>query len=115
MTTASMERAVLRVINDMHDRLDQDLTIDDLARTARFSKFHFTRVFREMTALPRDAFCPRSAFRRQSAFLSVPTAAWQISAPRSGTAVWGHSAHGSKNALVCRQADSESWTGTSGT
>ncbi|WP_367318524.1 helix-turn-helix domain-containing protein [Streptomyces sp. HUAS ZL42] len=65
MTTASMERAILRVINDMHDRLDQDLTIDDLARTARFSKFHFTRVFREMTGTSPGRFL--SALRIQEA------------------------------------------------
>ncbi|MEU6094767.1 helix-turn-helix domain-containing protein [Streptomyces sp. NPDC047079] len=65
MTTASMEMAILRVINDMHDRLDQDLTIDDLARTARFSKFHFTRVFREVTGISPGRFL--SALRIQEA------------------------------------------------
>ncbi|THA34046.1 AraC family transcriptional regulator [Streptomyces sp. A1277] len=65
MTTASMEMAILQVIEYMHDRLDQDLTTDDLARTARFSKFHFSRMFREVTGTSPGRFL--SALRIQEA------------------------------------------------
>jgi AraC family transcriptional regulator len=65
MTTASMEMAILQVIEYMHGRLDQDLTTDDLARTARFSKFHFSRMFREVTGTSPGRFL--SALRIQEA------------------------------------------------
>ncbi|WP_331741716.1 AraC family transcriptional regulator (plasmid) [Streptomyces sp. NBC_00726] len=65
MTTASMEMAILQVIDYMHERLDQDLTTDDLARTARFSKFHFSRMFREVTGVSPGRFL--SALRIQEA------------------------------------------------
>ncbi|MFB8209376.1 helix-turn-helix domain-containing protein [Streptomyces sp. NPDC056010] len=65
MTTASMEIAILQVIDYMHERLDQDLTTDDLARTAQFSKFHFSRMFREVTGVSPGRFL--SALRIQEA------------------------------------------------
>lgn len=65
MATASMEMAILQVIEYMHDRLDQELTTDDLARTARFSKFHFSRMFREVTGTSPGRFL--SALRIQEA------------------------------------------------
>lgn len=65
MTTNSIEHAVRQVINYMHVNLGQDLTIDDLARTAMFSKFHFTRIFREVTGTSPGRFL--SALRMQEA------------------------------------------------
>lgn len=50
META-IAQAVARVITDMHDNFGEELTIDDMARTARFSKFHFTRAFTDMTGV----------------------------------------------------------------
>lgn len=61
----AIEQAVERVIDDMHDRLGEPLTIDQMARTAMFSKFHFTRVFRELTGLSPARFL--SALRLQEA------------------------------------------------
>ncbi|MFJ9813398.1 helix-turn-helix domain-containing protein [Streptomyces sp. NPDC101158] len=65
MTTTASEAAVLRVIDEMHANLGQDLTIDDMARTAMFSKFHFTRVFRDVTGTSPGRFL--SALRLQEA------------------------------------------------
>lgn len=65
MTTTTVEHAVRRVIRYMHINLGQDLTIDDLARTAMFSKFHFTRIFREATGTSPGRFL--SALRMQEA------------------------------------------------
>ncbi|MFH8385307.1 helix-turn-helix domain-containing protein [Kitasatospora sp. NPDC018058] len=56
MTNTAIETAVLRVIGEMHANLDQELTIDDMARTAMFSKFHFTRVFRDATGTSPGRF-----------------------------------------------------------
>ncbi|MFF9347141.1 helix-turn-helix transcriptional regulator [Streptomyces sp. NPDC014734] len=65
MTTTSIERAVRRVIDDMHVNLGQEITIDDMARTAMFSKFHFTRIFRDVTGTSPGRFL--SALRLQEA------------------------------------------------
>ncbi|MBN3932805.1 helix-turn-helix transcriptional regulator [Streptomyces verrucosisporus] len=65
MPTAAIEHAVRRVIDDMHANLGQELTIDEMARTAMFSKFHFTRVFRDVTGTSPGRFL--SALRLQEA------------------------------------------------
>lgn len=65
MTSTAIERAVRSVIQDMHANLGQDLTIDDMARTAMFSKFHFTRAFRDVTGTSPGRFL--SALRLQEA------------------------------------------------
>ncbi|HEX6077485.1 MAG TPA: helix-turn-helix transcriptional regulator [Micromonosporaceae bacterium] len=59
------EQAVLRVIETMRERLGERLTIDDMARTAMFSKFHFTRIFQRVTGLSPGRFL--SAMRLQKA------------------------------------------------
>jgi AraC-like DNA-binding protein len=40
---------VKRAVELIHDRYDEPLTIDELARTARMSRFHFSRLFRQET------------------------------------------------------------------
>ncbi|WP_326695982.1 AraC family transcriptional regulator [Streptomyces sp. NBC_01754] len=65
MTTTTAEQAVRRVVRYMQDNLGQDLTVDDLARTALFSKFHFTRLFQEATGTSPGRFL--SALRIQEA------------------------------------------------
>jgi len=65
VTTTSVERAIRRVIDDMHVNLSQEITIDDMARTAMFSKFHFTRIFREVTGTSPGRFL--SGLRLQEA------------------------------------------------
>ncbi|MCW3818305.1 AraC family transcriptional regulator [Micromonospora sp. DR5-3] len=59
------ERAVRRAIEAMHERLGDELTIDDLARAAMFSKFHFTRIFQRLTGVSPGRFL--SALRLQRA------------------------------------------------
>lgn len=65
MTTTTTEQAVRRVIRYMQMNLAQELKIDDLARTAMFSKFHFTRLFQEVTGTSPGRFL--SALRIQEA------------------------------------------------
>ncbi|GLF98796.1 AraC family transcriptional regulator [Streptomyces yaizuensis] len=61
----TVERAVTRVISSMHENLGQELTIDDMAETAMYSKFHFTRIFKGMTGTTPGRFL--SALRLQEA------------------------------------------------
>jgi AraC family transcriptional regulator len=61
----SAERAVKRAITTMRLNLGEQLTVDDLARSAMFSKFHFSRVFQRATGVPPGRFL--SALRLQRA------------------------------------------------
>lgn len=61
----SLEHAVTKVIDNMHDNLSEQLTVDDLARTAMLSKFHFSRVFQRLTGVSPVRFL--SAIRLQNA------------------------------------------------
>jgi len=60
-----IETAVERVIRAMRDNLGEVITIDDMARTAMFSKFHFTRIFQRVTGISPGRFL--SALRLQEA------------------------------------------------
>src|SRR5690349_16172070 len=52
----SIRYAVMRAIVAMQEHLGEHLTIDDLARSAMFSKFHFTRIFQRATGLSPGRF-----------------------------------------------------------
>lgn len=60
-----IERAVERSITYMHENLGEQITIDDIARTAMFSKFYFTRFFLRVTGISPGRFL--SALRIQEA------------------------------------------------
>jgi AraC-like DNA-binding protein len=60
-----IERAVERVISYMYENLGEQITIDDMARRAMFSKFYFTRFFQRVTGLSPGRFL--SAIRLQHA------------------------------------------------
>ncbi|RFU38831.1 AraC family transcriptional regulator [Actinomadura logoneensis] len=59
------EEAVERVVRAMYENFGEQLTIDDMARTALFSKFHFSRIFRQVTGISPGRFL--SAVRLQAA------------------------------------------------
>jgi len=61
----TVERAVEQVIEAIHENYGEELSIDDLARTAMYSKFHFTRIFSRVTGLTPGRFL--SAVRLQKA------------------------------------------------
>lgn len=59
------ETCIERTIEAMQQNLSEQLTIDDIAGIAMFSKFHFTRIFRDSTGLTPGRFL--SALRLQEA------------------------------------------------
>lgn len=61
----NVEETVGRVIEAMRENLGEELTLDDLARTAMFSKFHFSRMFQRVTGISPGRFL--SAMRLQEA------------------------------------------------
>jgi AraC-like DNA-binding protein len=60
-----IEKAVERSIEDMKSRLSEPLSIDDMARFAMYSKFHFSREFQRITGISPRRFL--SALRIQEA------------------------------------------------
>ena len=60
-----VKRAVERAIETMEQNLGERLTIDDMARSAMFSKFHFSRVFQRVTGVSPGRFL--SAMRLEEA------------------------------------------------
>lgn len=43
------DSSILRAINFIENRIKEEITLDELAREAAFSKFHFTRIFKAIT------------------------------------------------------------------
>lgn len=62
---SSVHRAVERVIDTMIVNPSYELTVDEMARIALFSKFHFTRMFQRATGVSPARFL--SAVRLQEA------------------------------------------------
>jgi AraC family transcriptional regulator len=48
--------AVDKVIDAMHERIDQPFPLDEMARIAYLSPFYFNRVFRQLTGVPPRRF-----------------------------------------------------------
>ena len=71
-----VRQAVARAIETMQDNLGERLTIDDLARAAMFSKFHFTRIFLRATGLSPGRFL--SALRLTEAKRLLATTATSV-------------------------------------
>ncbi|MEN3537582.1 AraC family transcriptional regulator [Microbispora sp. ZYX-F-249] len=65
-----IERAALRVIENMHENLGEPITIDDMARVAMFSKFHFSRVFQRVTGLSPGRFLSAVRLREAKRLLA---------------------------------------------
>jgi AraC family transcriptional regulator len=63
--TQAIEEAVMRVIAIMRENLGERLTVDDMARTAMYSKFHFSRTFQQVTGISPGRFL--SAMRLEEA------------------------------------------------
>lgn len=59
------EQNIQRVIDSIYENIGERITIDDMARTAMFSKFHFTRLFQRITGVSPGRFL--SAVRLQEA------------------------------------------------
>ncbi|MFE9202414.1 helix-turn-helix domain-containing protein [Micromonospora sp. NPDC007230] len=60
----------------MREHLGEQLTVDDMARAAMFSKFHFTRIFRHTTGVSPGRFL--SALRLQRAKHLLVSTSWNV-------------------------------------
>lgn len=64
-----VKRAVERAIETMQENLGERLTIDDMARSALFSKFHFSRVFQRVTGVSPGRFLSAMRFEEAKRLL----------------------------------------------
>lgn len=64
-TVEAHSRAIERVIIVMREQLDEPLSLEDLARVAVISPYHFDRIFRQMIGIPPCQFL--SALRMEEA------------------------------------------------
>jgi AraC family transcriptional regulator len=62
---AELRGVVGRAVETMRERIGEQLTVDDLARSAMFSRFHFSRIFQRVTGVAPGRFL--SALRLQEA------------------------------------------------
>jgi AraC family transcriptional regulator len=62
---AVTEESIKAVIAMLHQNLSEEVTVDDMAHVARFSKFHFSRIFQRATGVSPGRFL--SALRLQEA------------------------------------------------
>lgn len=63
------EKAITRVITLMRENLGEPLTIDDMARVAMFSKFHFSRMFLRVTGVSPGRFLSAVRFEEAKRLL----------------------------------------------
>ena len=70
MTSDAVARAAERAITTMHDKLGEPVTVDDMARAAMFSKFHFTRMFQRATGVSPARFLSAVRLRRAKHLLT---------------------------------------------
>lgn len=56
MQDLAIRRAVGRVIETIRDDVGEQHSVDEMARTAMFSKFHFSRIFQRLTGISPGRF-----------------------------------------------------------
>lgn len=69
-------RAVERAIETMRQGLSEKITVDDLARSALFSKFHFSRIFQQVTGVSPGRFL--STIRLEEAKRLLLSTSWTV-------------------------------------
>lgn len=72
----SHRQAVNRVIQAMHERLDESFALEEMSRIGHMSQYHFNRTFRQTTGIPPCQFL--YALRLQAAKRMLLTTGWSV-------------------------------------
>jgi AraC family transcriptional regulator len=72
--------AVLRAVALMRDRLAESVSLDDLARVAQLSPFHFARQFKAATGHPPHDYHIRMRVDRAQELLRTRSREWTLAA-----------------------------------
>ena len=81
MTRERQNDVISMVVTDIYARFREPMTVADMAHSARYSKFHFTRMFQRAVGIPPGRFL--TAVRIQEAkrlLLSTPLSVGEIAA-----------------------------------
>jgi transcriptional regulator GlxA family with amidase domain len=76
-STGAHVPAILKAVSFIEENLEESLTLDDIARAANMSKYHFTRLFKKHIGLSPVSFASRLRIERAKQMLQ--TAAGNIS------------------------------------
>jgi len=71
ITSASHQRAIEDIVQAVKDDLAHPWTIQEMARRASYSPFHFARVFKEVVGEPPGRFVTRLRFSRAKNLLET--------------------------------------------
>lgn len=66
---STIDQTMSRVVRVMYERIGDELTVDDLARAALYSKFHFSRMFRQVTGVSPGRFLSTLRFQEAKRLL----------------------------------------------
>jgi AraC family transcriptional regulator len=56
MTDNRTADVIGHVVEEIYERFSEPITIEDLARSARYSRFHLTRMFQQAMGVPPSQF-----------------------------------------------------------
>lgn len=83
-TFKAYQERMLRVLVHVQEHLDEELSLDALARVATFSPYHFHRIFRGMVGEPLKEHIRRLRLERAAQRLKVGEAAVAVIASEAG-------------------------------
>jgi AraC family transcriptional regulator len=83
-------RALRRALQFIHDHLDEDLTIQQLAETTEMSACHFARMFRLSTGIPPHKYVVRRRVTRAKHLLLNKGVSLATAALEAGFCDQGH-------------------------
>lgn len=87
---AMVPTTLRRVCDYVDSHFAEQITLDDMARVAGYSRYHFVRAFREAMGIPPYAYLIRARVQHAARLLLLPDAAVADVAARTGFTTHAH-------------------------